>query len=141
MNYCLIGIYKYFQTITLEELINLIDSRIQEFNLTRYNYEGFDLYKKKYNTDENYCTPLDLFVLSRFSFNNLITIKDNKYTGSFGFNRSDFNLAQRSNLNHFYKNIQKINFSSLNFINFDLNNFSSNDFLYVDPPYLISADL
>jgi len=36
--------------------------------------------------------------------------------------------------------IQNINFTSLDFRNFKLDAFNnSNDFLYIDPPYLISA--
>lgn len=141
INNYLIDIYKAFQNITFEELINFIEMRIKEFNLTRYNYDGFILYRKLYNTNEKYHTPLDLFVLSRFSYNNLLRIQNGKYNPSFGFDHCDFNSSQRIRTKFLHEKIQNIIFSSVNFLDFNINNFTSNDFIYVDPPYLISGDV
>lgn len=137
----LINIYKNFQNISFEELISFIEFRIKEFKLTRFNYEGFITYKDLYNSSETYHTPLDLFVLSRFSYNNLIEVKNDKFVGSFGFDRSDFNLTQRAHTKFLHNNIKDVSFSSINFLDFNLDNFTSNDFIYIDPPYLISPDL
>lgn len=137
----LINIYKSFQTVSFEELLNFINKRIKEFELTKYNYDGFIRYRTLYNNNSDYHSPLDLFILSRFSYNNLIRVKDNKCTSSFGFDHSDFNITQRAHTKFLYEKIQNIIFSCENFINFKLDNFTSNDFLYVDPPYLISANV
>lgn len=137
----IINIYQAFQKITFEELLNFINMRIDEFKLTRYNYEGFIQYKNLYNKNEKYHTPLDLFVLSRFSFNNLIRFRNNQYDGNFGFDHSDFNITQKTHTKFLHQQIQHIKFSSLNFQDFNLNNFSLEDFLYADPPYLISYNM
>ena len=137
----LIDIYKAFQNVTYDELINFINIRIKEFNLTKYNYDGFIKYRTLYNKSKEYHTPLDLFVLSRFSYNNLIEIKNDKYNGAFGFNHSDFNLTQKAHTKFLHSKIQNINFSSYNFLDFNIDLFNSNDFLYVDPPYLKSENV
>jgi len=50
--------------------MDFIQHRIKEFNLTRFNIEGYLQYRDLYNTNLNYHTPLDLFTLSRYSFDN-----------------------------------------------------------------------
>lgn len=141
INTNIINIYKSFQQHSIEEVLSFIDQRIKEFSLSRQNSEGFLQYRELYNTNENYRTPLDLFTLSRFSFNNKISFNINKeLNSSFGWNHSDFNLNQRANTRAMHAAIQNINFTSENFRNFDISKFTDlNDFLYIDPPYLISA--
>lgn len=140
INENIINIYKSFQQNSIEDIFSFINSRIKEFQLTRYNIEGYLHYRELYNTNTNYHTPLDLFTLSRFSFNNKIAFNtNNQYNASFGYNHSDFNLNQRANTKLLHASIQNINFFSMNFRDFDLSLFTDkNDFLYVDPPYLIS---
>lgn len=136
----IIEIYKIFQNKSIEEILTFIDKRIKEFQLTRFNQEGFLQYRNLYNTTNEYKTPLDLFTLSRFAFNNKISFNINKeLNSSFGWNHSDFNLNQRANTRAMHAAIQNIHFTSNNFRNFDISKFTNpNDFLYVDPPYLIS---
>lgn len=140
INNNIIDIYRAFQTNTIDEIMEFANKRIKEFSLTRFNAEGFLKYRDLYNTNPNYQTPLDLFVISRFSFNNKISFNtSNEFNGSFGYNHSDFNLTQRANTRAMHAAIQDIHFSSIDFRNFDITSFTHpNDFLYVDPPYLIS---
>ena len=140
INNNIIDIYRAFQTNTIDEVMEFANKRIKEFSLTRFNAEGFLKYRDLYNTNPNYQTPLDLFVISRFSFNNKISFNtNNEFNGSFGYNHSDFNLTQRANTRAMHAAIQDIHFSSIDFRNFDITSFTHpNDFLYVDPPYLIS---
>ena len=140
INQNVINIYKAFQDKSIEEILEFIDKRIKEFQLTRFNHEGYIKYRDLYNTNINYKTPLDLFVLSRFAFNNKISFNINQeFNASFGWNHSDFNLNQRANTRAMHAAIQTIQFSSKNFRDFDISIFTNpNDFLYVDPPYLIS---
>lgn len=136
-----ISIYKAFQTISYEDLIKFIEKRIKEFNLTKWNYEGYIKYRSLYNKGGEYCTPLDLFVLSRFSYNNLIEIKNNKCNSAFGYDHSDFNLTQKAHTKFLHQKVQNFTFSSLSFLDYNLDPFGENDFLYVDPPYLTSGNV
>lgn len=141
INSNIINIYKEFQAHSIDYVLDFINSRIKEFHLSRTNFEGYMEYRKLYNTDEKYHTSLDLFTISRFSFNNKISFNTNfELNSSFGWYHSDFNLNQRANLRAMHPMLKDINFSSIDFRNFDINEFKdANDFLYVDPPYLISA--
>lgn len=141
INVGIINIYKTFQEKPIDEIFAFIDARIKEFKLSRENAKGFLEYRELYNTNDEYHTPLDLFTLSRFTFNNKLTLNSNKeLNASFGENRSDFNLNQRANTRALHAAIQDIKFSAVNFRDFDLSAFTHpNDFLYLDPPYLISA--
>jgi adenine-specific DNA-methyltransferase len=50
--------------------MNYIDRRIEEFNLSKTNEEGYLKYRTLYNTpNSGYDTPLDLFTITRFSYN------------------------------------------------------------------------
>ena len=140
INTNIIDIYKAFQNKSIDEIMEFINSRIKEFQLTRFNAESFLKYRDLYNTNLEYHTPLDLFVLSRFAFNNKISFNINhEFNASFGYDHSDFNLTQRANTRAMHAAIQNIQFSSMDFRNFDISKFTNpNDFLYVDPPYLIS---
>ena len=140
INSNIIEIYKAFQEKSIDEIMSYIDQRIKEFKLTRQNSEGYIKYRDLYNTNLEYRTPLDLFTLSRFAFNNKISFNINgDLNASFGWNHSDFNLTQRANTRAMHAAIQNIQFSSVDFRNFDISKFTNpNDFLYVDPPYLIS---
>ena len=140
INTNIVDIYKVFQSKSIDEVMEFINARIKEFQLTRLNAEGFLKYRDLYNTNPEYHTPLDLFVLSRFAFNNKISFNINhEFNASFGYDHSDFNLTQRANTRAMHAAIQNIHFSSVDFRNFDISKFTSpNDFLYIDPPYLIS---
>ena len=140
INTNIIDIYRTFQNKTINEIMDFINARIKEFQLTRFNTEGYLKYRDLYNTNPEYHSSLDLFVLSRFAFNNKISFNTNyEFNGSFGYNHSDFNLTQRANTRAMHAAIQNIQFSSMDFRNFDISKFTNpNDFLYVDPPYLIS---
>lgn len=140
INTFIIDIMREFQTKPVQEILGFMDSRIKEFDLSKTNESGYNQYRDLYNTNESYHTPLDLFTLSRFSFNNLIRFnKDLELNIAFGRNRSSFNPTQRKNTIAFCEKIKTVTLSSNDFRTFDLSNYNQDDFLYIDPPYLISG--
>lgn len=127
------------KSISIEQLLDFIDKRIAEFQLSKTNEEGYLQYRDLYNHDSKYHTPLDLFVLTRFCFNNNLRFNESlKMNQAFGRNRSSFNSTQRKNTILFHEAIQSILINCQDFRNFNLNNFNKEDFIYIDPPYLIS---
>lgn len=140
INTSVIDILQEFQKYSLEELLNYIDNRINEFKLDKINEEGYLKYRELYNTkNSGYNSPLDLFTLTRFSYNQIIRFNNKmEFNAAFGKNRSSFNNNMRNNTIAFHPKIQDIQFSSMDFRLFDLFNFNQQDFLYIDPPYLIA---
>ena len=140
INKPVIEILQEFQKYSLENMMQYIDSRIKEFNLSKTNEEGYLEYRKLYNQNNSeYCSPLDLFILTRFSYNQLIRFNNKmEFNAAFGKNRSSFNDNMRNNTIAFHPKIQEVKLFSMDFRKFDLSEFGEGDFLYADPPYLIA---
>ena len=143
VNQYLIDMLKAFQSNTLAQILNFIDSRIKEFNLSKENEEGFLRYREAYNTDENYQTPLDLFTLTRFSFHFTMRFnKQMKFNAGFGRKYSNFSARQRETIKPFHQRIQNVELLNMNFLDVNLMNFEAKThFLYFDPPYLITNNV
>lgn len=140
INQPVIEILQSFQSNSLNNIMNYIDKRIEEFNLNKTNEDGYLNYRKLYNTSNSgYDTPLDLFTLTRFSYNQIIRFNNKmEFNAAFGKNRSSYNDNMRNNTLAFYPRIQDVQLISMDFRSFNLQPYSKNDFLYVDPPYLIA---
>jgi DNA adenine methylase len=135
----LIDLYKAFNSLSIFEVIDFIERRIKEFDLSLTNQEGYIQLRKLYNSEKN---PLDLFVLTAYSFNHQIRFNNShEFNNPFGKERSCFNPRMKENLVSFLSKLKntKSDFSSSNFDEFDFSNFNCNDFVYCDPPYLITT--
>lgn len=130
--------YEFFCNTETDELLALIKKRILEFDLSKTNEDGYKKLRAEYNRHK---TPLDLFVLTCYSFNNQIRFNNrHEFNISFGKGRSSFNKSIEDNLVKFCNALHNkdVVFSSLDFRDFDLRLIGKDDFLYCDPPYLIS---
>ena len=135
----LIDLYEQFKTKSEEEIIRHIENRIEQFSLSMTNKDGFLQLRQMYNTEKN---PLDLFVLSAFSFNHQIRFNNaHEFNNPFGKERSSFNERMKSNLLQFVARLHETDaiFCARNFDEFDFSFLSVDDFVYADPPYLIST--
>lgn len=135
----LIELYEIFHELKLEDILKYIDDTIQLFDLSKTNKEGYLMLRTRYN-DLKY--PLDLFVLTAFSFNHQIRFNNShQYNNPFGKDRSSFNPNMRKNLINFIEKIQNQNptFTMFNFMDFDFDKITTKDFIYCDPPYLITT--
>lgn len=135
----LIEMYQNFLEQDLDATISYIEKRIQEFQLSLTNENGYKQLRKIYNAHKN---PLDLFVLIAYSFNHQIRFNNNHdFNNPFGRERSSFNSSMKQNLIRFIIRIKEIDcsFSNLCFNDFNYNLLKENDFVYCDPPYLITT--
>lgn len=135
----LIDLYKTFHISNNDTVIGHIDNRINQFNLSLTNAEGYKHLRQLYNEERN---PLDLFVLVAYSFNHQIRFNNShEFNNPFGKERSSFNPKMKSNLDDFLNALHKkeVEFVSSNFDDFDLSSYGSDDFVYCDPPYLITT--
>lgn len=135
----LIEMYKKFQDLELEEILEHINSRIKEYDLSLTNDTGYKNLRKLYNTKRE---PLDLFVLIAYSFNHQIRFNNShEFNNPFGRKRSSYNANMKKNLINFISKLhsRKSIFTDNNFDEFDYKKLSSKDFVYCDPPYLITT--
>lgn len=140
INEPVVEILQSFQKYSLQDMMQYIDARIAEFDLSKTNEEGYLQYRQLYNTkNSGYDTPLDLFTITRFSYNQILRFNNKmEFNAAFGKNRSDYNDNMRNNTIAFHPKVQDINFTSMDFRTFNLAAFGEEDFLYIDPPYLIA---
>jgi len=135
----LIELFKVLKNDNIESIINHIENRIDEFELSQSNEEGYKKFREFYNKTR---IELDLFVLIAYSFNHQIRFNNShKFNNPFGKNRSSFNKNMKNNLINFISKLQDGNFefSNQSFENFDFSQLSKEDLVYCDPPYLITT--
>lgn len=139
INKYVIEIFEYFATNDKEFTLTKIEERINELNLSKVNLDGYLKLREQYNSNKN---PLDLFLLSCFSFNHQIRFNNSfEFNTPFGKNRSSYNSKTKSNLEDFIDALQckKIAFSSIDFRKINFQSLKKGDVVYCDPPYLIST--
>lgn len=134
-----IKIYKEFQKDSIEYILSHIKNRIEEYDLSITNSEGFNNLRTYYN-DCEYKNPLDLFVLICYSFNHQFRFNGKgEFNMPFGKERSCFNKSIKQNLINFKERISNVTFTNNSFEDLKIDKLSSNDFVYCDPPYLITC--
>ena len=135
----LIEMYQYFQCTQIQELIGQIKARIDKYDLSLTNAEGYNMLRKEYNNSKSI---LDLFILTCFSFNHQIRFNSkHEFNTPFGKERSAYNSSIEKNLIDFVLALQSKNiiFSNLDFNEFDYSVLNAGDLVYCDPPYLITT--
>ena len=134
----LLGLYEFFRGTPAETILGLIRERIAEYELSDQNTEGYLALRREYNRTGR---PIDLFVLTCYSFNHQIRFNQkHEFNIPFGRNRSAYNPSIEANLVRFVEALQQkdIRFSTLDFLSFDFSVLQPGDLVYCDPPYLIS---
>lgn len=139
INNYVIEILKTFKEEDTQYIINHIESRINEYGLSKINEQGFIKFRNAYNKLKN---PLDLYTLICFSFNYQFRFNNNHdYNNPFGRNRSQFSDELKKKLIRFIDEIKSKNiiFSYGDFEKFDFSHYNASDLVYCDPPYLITT--
>ena len=135
----LVDMYQEFYKKDAKNILEHIKGRVKKFNLSLINTDGYKELRKYYNKNKN---PLDLFVLTAYSFNHQIRFNNkHEFNNPFGKERSSFNKKMEENLILFLEEMhkKKIIFSSKCFNDFDFSFLIKDDYVYCDPPYLITT--
>ncbi|MFI3162933.1 MAG: Dam family site-specific DNA-(adenine-N6)-methyltransferase [Bacillota bacterium] len=122
----------------IDVVLRRVQSKIQEYELSKENENGFKQFREFYNATGN---PIDLFTLSCFSFNYQFRFNNNmEYNNPFGRNRSQFSETTKTNLMIFIETMKSknIEFYTRDFREISGEKLGAQDFIYCDPPYLIT---
>ena len=139
INSFIIDLYKELYNKPINDVLQHIENRIDEYGLSKENEEAFKKFRVYYNKTKD---PIDLYTLSCYSFNYQFRFNNDKeYNNPFGRNRSQFSDNMRNNLILFTQKLKDMNieFSSEQFDKLNLQDLNNNDFVYCDPPYLITT--
>lgn len=139
INYKVLDMFKVLIKTPLNEILSHIEKQISKFGLNKTDSEHFNKFRDYYNVHHN---PLDLFILSCFSFNYQFRFNSKgEYNNPFGKNRSWYSKETEKKLIAFKQKMEgkKLVFSSLDFRKFNLDLLDCNSFIYCDPPYLLTT--
>lgn len=139
INSKIIEMFQTFQIIPIDEIIQKIERRIEEFSLSKTNEAGFLSFREWYNKTKD---PIDLYTLTCYSFNYQFRFNNqHQYNNPFGRSRSRFSENMRSNLIRFVSRLKEdsIQFKVCEFEQFQLEGLGPRDLIYCDPPYLITT--
>lgn len=139
MNYRINELFRFFSKHTSNELVTMINKKINEYGLSKTNKNAYLKLRRDYNKRPN---PLDLYVLVSYSYNYQFRFNNSmEFNNPFGKNRSSFSKNMEEHLRMFVDKLHTINakFTDKMFDKFDTSGLSSLDFVYMDPPYLITT--
>lgn len=128
------------QLSSSESIIKKVDKIILDYNLSRTNKESFLAFREKVNNDykELRLDPIELLVLSRYSFNGMIRFSKRKdeYNTSFG-ERQWVGEERNDVITKFIDALKRIRIEPYPYTS-NLDIIDPNGFYYIDPPYLIT---
>lgn len=156
-NEALINLMKYIQSSSYDDLIHILENKINYYNLSdsfrngyefygcnssnglgKYNKQGFNKLKQDYNKSKDNMLFLLLII---FGFNNQIRF-NRKGDFNLPVGKRDFNSSLRKKLRLFIERIKdkEISFICKDFRQLDIKALAKNNaFLYLDPPYILGT--
>lgn len=135
----LVEMYEMLAKMSDKAVLDYIQEVISEYELSLTNTDGYNRFRDHYNATRN---PLDLLILTFFSFNHQIRFNNShQFNTPFGKNRSRYNESIKKNLIRFLDALHSkdVEFQKQEFDKFDFSNLSTDDFVYCDPPYLVTV--
>ena len=135
-----IDLLNSWKELDSSEALNILESTISKYQLSKINEEGFKQIRLDYNNGNKSWNMF--YAMLTHAFNYQIRFnKDGNYNMPFGRNRSSFNPTLKKNFIEFIDklNEKNIDFISMDFSKVDLSMLTVNDIVYCDPPYLITC--
>lgn len=117
-----------------KDIIEKIEKIIKEYNLHKKNKEAYIALRDYYNKNK---TPLVLFVLQMYSFQNMIRFNNSKKMNTpVGNNEYSTGICNR--IINFRTKTKTYNLTCNEFQNIDFTKFPQDTLFYFDPPYFIT---
>ena len=131
-------LFDYFRNNSIDNILNEIREVIAKYGLSLENRDGYNKLREDYNKEPS---PIQLFVLTCYSFNHQIRFNNShEFNTPFGKDRSSFNPNIEKNLIKFVNKLQSIDCEiyAKDFRDFKNEKYNKDDLVYCDPPYLIT---
>lgn len=128
------SVVKMLATTSPQQLLADIQNKVSTYGLSKDDSSGYVNLKTDYNSNPDSRTPLELYLLSCYSFSNIIRFNaDNEFNVPFG--QRQFSVIMKKNIPLFYNffNSRPFEFYNLDFEEVEI---PDNAFVYLDPPYL-----
>lgn len=127
-------IMKYILNSDRKILIKDIEQIIKQFKLEKCNKETYLNFREYYNKNQ---TPLNLFVLQMFCFQNQLRFNSEwKFNTPIG--NCAYNETTKERIMNFIPKTKKIELTNEDYKNIDIDKFDKETLFYFDPPYFIT---
>lgn len=136
----ILTIMNYLVFVRSEYLIEEIDKIILKYGLTNKDSEAFVKFRAKFNKSvlENKIDPVELLVLSRYSFNGMIRFSKGKKLFNTSFGKRQWIGEERNYIiRDFLESWKYVDVKPYPYEH-NLRNIDPDGFYYIDPPYLIT---
>lgn len=126
-------IVKLLLTEDKDKLINDIEKIIKDFNLEKKNKISYNKFRDYYNNMDK--SPINLYILSLYSFSNIIRFnKNQEFNSSIG--KQEYNKTIIDRILNFKSESNKTVLYNLSYKDIPLD---ENCFFYFDPPYITTT--
>lgn len=116
-------------------IVEQIENRIEEYGLSKANKEAYTRLRDRYNECQ---TPLDLYILHMYSFQNMI-----RFNGSHKFNTpigvAGYSDDIKQRILNFKVKAPEVELINGDYVNLQWDSFPEDTVFYFDPPYFITS--
>ena len=116
------------------EVVSQVKDLINEFGLTKKDKSSFVKYRQDYNSDP---TPIKLFVLQIYAFQNMIRFNGSGYYNT-PVGNNEYNKGTENRILSFIPRVNDFSIISGPYQDLDIHEFPESTIFYFDPPYFIT---
>lgn len=117
-----------------KKLVKDIEKIIKEFHLEKCNKETYLNFRKYYNENQ---TPLNLFVLQMFCFQNQMRF-NSKWKFNTPIGNCAYNNTTKERILNFVPKTEKVELINMDYQDIDVKQYDKDTLFYFDPPYFIT---
>ena len=129
------SIIKWLMDTDKQSIIESVEKCIYDYKLGKALETPYKELREHYNL---YSSPVELFVLHMYAFQNMIRFnKNQKFNTPIGV--AGYSDDMRERILHFKAKCENIVFSNLDYINIDWDSYPNDTVFYFDPPYYITS--
>lgn len=119
-----------------DELISDINNVVNKFGLKKKAKEEYIVLRDYYNNNDN--SPLNLFILQIYAFQNMIRFNNSKRMNT-PVGNNEFNKGTRERIMNFKVNSPSFELRHGKYEEIDIDEFPKDTVFYFDPPYFITS--
>lgn len=129
------GLVDWIINTPKDELVRSVEDKIAEYGMQKGDYESYIRLRDAYNANQ---TPLELFVLHMYSFQNIIRF-NSKHQFNTPIGVAGYSEDMKQRLLEFSTKAPMVELTNVDYVKIDWSSYPENTVFYFDPPYYITS--
>lgn len=129
------GLVDWIINTPKDELVRSVEDKIAEYGMQKGDYESYIRLRDAYNANQ---TPLELFVLHMYSFQNIIRF-NSKHQFNTPIGVAGYSEDMKQRLLEFSTKAPLVELTNMDYVRIDWGSYPENTVFYFDPPYYITS--